>query len=81
MMWHFGTSGFWMWLVMSMALLTLVAAVAVAVLFLSRLAEHGPRAPSAEEILDRKLAEGEIDDVEYHMRLAALATRVDRRHR
>ena len=79
MMWHFGTSGFWMWLVMSMALGTLVAAVAVGAWFLSRLAENGSRTPSAEEILDRKLAEGEIDDVEYHMRLAALASRLDRR--
>jgi uncharacterized membrane protein len=81
MMWHFGTSGFLMWLVMSMVLLTLVAAVAVGAWFLFRLAEHGPRTPSAEEILDRKLAEGEIDDVEYHMRLAALASRLDHRHR
>jgi uncharacterized membrane protein len=80
-MWHYTGSGFWMSLMMSIFLLTLVAAVAVAAFFLARLPQHGSRAPSAEQILDRKLAEGEIDDVEYHMRRSALESRLDRRRR
>lgn len=66
---------------MSVCMLLLVAAVAAGIVLLTRRTDRGLRGPSAEDILDRKLAEGEIDDVEYHMRMSALALRVDRPRR
>jgi uncharacterized membrane protein len=81
MMWQHGTWDTWVWMAMSVSMLLLVAAVVVGVWFLAGRLDRGSRGPSAEDILDRKLAEGEIDDVEYHMRMSALATRLDRRNR
>jgi uncharacterized membrane protein len=79
MMWQHGTWDTWVWMAMSVFMLLLVAAVAAGIVLLARRADRGLREPSAEDILDRKLAEGEIDDVEYHMRMSALESRANRR--
>jgi uncharacterized membrane protein len=81
MMWRHGPWDPWVWMAMTVCMLVLVAAVAAGIVFLARGMDRGSREPSAQDILDRKLAEGEIDDVEYHMRTSALATRVDQTSR
>jgi uncharacterized membrane protein len=80
MMWRHGTWEPWAWMAMTVCLLFLVAAVAAGIVFLARRMDQGSREPSAQDILDRKLADGEIDDVEYHMRTSALESRTNYRH-
>jgi uncharacterized membrane protein len=65
---------------MSVSMLLLVAAVAGGIVVLARRLDRGSREPSAWDILDRKLAGGEIDDVEYHMRMSALESRTNGHH-
>jgi uncharacterized membrane protein len=79
MMGRHGTWDPWVWMAMTVCMLLVVAAVAAGVVFLARRMDRGSREPSAQDILDRKLADGEIDDVEYHMRMSALDSRINRR--
>jgi putative membrane protein len=75
-MWHWGDPAGWWAMVLWMALL--LAAVVVIIWLLVRAGrERGPQPPgeSAEEILRRRFAAGEIDAEEYERRIAVLARR------
>lgn len=67
--------GGWHWAVMALMLLVLVAVVALAAWFVrSGGRPHGPGAgdPTAREILDRRLAQGEITPEDHRERAAIL---------
>jgi putative membrane protein len=77
-MWHdWGDMGLWGWTMMfAMSLLWLVLIVAVVRWVVRNGGERAPAAaapePSARELLDRRLAQGEIDVEEYKRRREAM---------
>ena len=78
-MWHHGDIGTGWWIVMMIGMLAFWVLVIVGIVWLVRNAAAGGGAvkrASAREVLDERLARGEIDIDEYDRRLAAL-TRTD----
>lgn len=63
--------GWGAWLVMGLGMLAFVGFVFWAVVTLTR-GRTTAAAPSAEDVLGRRLAEGQIEAAEYEERLAAL---------
>lgn len=74
MWWSHGDWGWGAWLVMTLGMIGIWAALIWAVLVVLRTGTGGssPAEPTAEEILGRRLAHGEIDEAEYRRRLDAL---------
>lgn len=74
-MWHEFAGMGWGWMLFGMAVFWLLLLGACAVLFSVLLGErsaHRPQAPDAHQLLDQRLARGEIDVEEYHARCRAL---------
>jgi putative membrane protein len=75
--WHNGMDG-WGWLGMGLFMLVFWGLVILGIVLLVRLLNSsGPpntssRRPIPTEILDERLARGDIDEGEYHLRMAAL---------
>ena len=70
MWWHWSGIG---WLLMILGMVGFWAAVAYLVVGLARRTEGPPASPDTpEQILARRLANGEIDEAEYRSRLGAL---------
>lgn len=74
MWWSHGDWGWGAWLVMSLGMVGVWAALIWAVLVMVRAGTGGVSPPesTAEDILARRLARGEIDEAEYCRRLDAL---------
>jgi putative membrane protein len=79
--WHNGWSGGWDWLpMMLMMVLVWGGLIWLAIVLVRNVARHGAndptgsRSPSGRELLDQRLARGEIDVDEYRSRLDALTS-------
>lgn len=73
--WRHGDVGTGWWIVMMLGMVVFWVAVIAGIVWLVRMAAGGgvaPRAASARERLDERLANGEIEVEEYQARLAAL---------
>jgi putative membrane protein len=74
-MYGMGDFGWWGWLMMSLGMVVFWGLLAWGALLLLRGRDQtapADRRPGPKEILDERLARGEIDAVEYRERLAAL---------
>jgi putative membrane protein len=73
-MWY-GELTWWGWLVMSVSMAAFWGLVIVAAVYLIRGGRGSDSSPSSREILDERLARGEIDAEEYRERLETLGER------
>lgn len=60
------------WLFGGLAMAMIAAALITVVVVLVRTVDHQPNGARAEEILATRFANGEIDEVDYRSRIAAL---------
>lgn len=74
MWWSHGDWGWGGWLIMTLGMISVWAALIWAVLVMVRAGSGtaSPPEPTAEEILARRLARGEINEAEYRRRLDTL---------